>query len=702
MTGKSSIWSLGAAAAVLVGSFGMSALGQSGSISVAADANYGQYGGGEFVVTNFTGGLALAPMGSNGTGNVKVSGSTFQTFCIQADKDINANVSYTWTLSDKIDGITSLDPKAAYLYSNFWAGTLPNYNLAPGTTRVASARSLQLAMWSIMGQLGATENNPAYGSLSAEFAADGQANAWVTLATTANPANIGDVRVLVITDNTTGNFQDLLVKIAPSSGPSLTLDKIATYPANDPVHPAVGGVNVPITTPISPFQPVVYAYVLTNTGNVTLSGITVSDDAGTPGDPSDDFTLTPPAGTTLAPQASLTLYTAPTILPIKMCEPLPPSGVDTQVGVMYVSTVPPGDPINPHAGDLRIKYVQSYAANDNTYGTNTSPGWAANGHSHTFSNLTGSDGCEFLFRNNSGTELLDVNEDYISQVSPATAQFPSGWGTYGVLGGGEGKVIFGSGASVTGADTSLSRSFNFNPTYGTLYSTNSPAETSPGSGVTSVPGWDIINWYQIDIDKSLFGGVGLPTFGSVEIVKVHNSPPKEGSDNAFYPKPCGDTITNTATATATWFDGTSNQTITATPDSATVDIIGASSGGGGGGSTVTSTVQPISGKTLKVTLKNTATTTTTLQGIHLNWPGSDGNLLSAQVQAPKIYQPAAPGTPGPHVDITSFSGTLANRQIGAGKSVTLQFNFAATANTIKANYKLSLDFTGGTTVTVLP
>src|SRR5262249_55592356 len=49
---------------------------------------------------------------------------------------------------------------------------------------------------------------------------------------------------------------------------------------------------------------VVYDYKVTNTGNVTLSNLSVHDDNGTPGDTSDDFTLT--IGT-LAPGASTTV-----------------------------------------------------------------------------------------------------------------------------------------------------------------------------------------------------------------------------------------------------------------------------------------------------------------------------------------------------------------------------------------------------------
>ncbi|MBI4772123.1 MAG: hypothetical protein HY784_17325, partial [Chloroflexi bacterium] len=62
---------------------------------------------------------------------------------------------------------------------------------------------------------------------------------------------------------------------------------------------------------IQPGDSVVYHYLVTNTGNVPLTDVSVTDDAGTPGDPGDDFTVI--VGN-LAAGASTTVDSAPIVI----------------------------------------------------------------------------------------------------------------------------------------------------------------------------------------------------------------------------------------------------------------------------------------------------------------------------------------------------------------------------------------------------
>ena len=63
---------------------------------------------------------------------------------------------------------------------------------------------------------------------------------------------------------------------------------------------------------VTPPGPVTYTYVVTNTGPVSLSGIVVTDDNGTPGAPGDDFTVTCPKAT-LAAGESMTCTATVTV-----------------------------------------------------------------------------------------------------------------------------------------------------------------------------------------------------------------------------------------------------------------------------------------------------------------------------------------------------------------------------------------------------
>ena len=66
------------------------------------------------------------------------------------------------------------------------------------------------------------------------------------------------------------------------AAPGINLVKLTNGTDND----TPPGVLVPVGSTVT------FTYVVTNTGNVPLSGVTVRDDNGTPADPADDFDAT--------------------------------------------------------------------------------------------------------------------------------------------------------------------------------------------------------------------------------------------------------------------------------------------------------------------------------------------------------------------------------------------------------------------------
>lgn len=199
-----------------------------GTITIDYDpTSYSATNGGEFKVTEFSGG-GLPTQGSG----VQVSGGYYQSFCLEYSERIDAGVQYNWTVSDTAregggsvakgasqDSLgwgDALDARTAYLYTQFWNGTLSwttsagvlhDYDYTLGSGRVASATALQQAIWYIeneqsLSDIGGSDSEGYRMVVAAQSAID--SGAW---------AGLGNVRVLNLTTSSGGFAQDQLIMV---------------------------------------------------------------------------------------------------------------------------------------------------------------------------------------------------------------------------------------------------------------------------------------------------------------------------------------------------------------------------------------------------------------------------------------------------------------------------------------------------------
>jgi hypothetical protein len=179
---------------------GLMSTADAGTIRLYTDgSNYSALPGGEYSAQFVSGGFSLAPQGNNPVRD-------FQTFCVEYDEHFGG-ATYDFVLNDRTvyGGISSVDPldssrngtatedplsaETAWLYTQFWKGTLSNYDYNYGSGRVASAEALQEAIWWLEGEISGPQS-----SLSQ------QASDWIDDAITYNDGTIGKVRVLNLWD----------------------------------------------------------------------------------------------------------------------------------------------------------------------------------------------------------------------------------------------------------------------------------------------------------------------------------------------------------------------------------------------------------------------------------------------------------------------------------------------------------------------
>jgi hypothetical protein len=203
----------------------MAQVAEAGTLTLERDRDLyqGANGGGEFKVATYTGGTVPA-MGAG----VNVFGGVFQTFCLERDEHLDfKGATLDWVLNteavaggvggpspDPIDGYT------AWLFDNFWNGTLTGYDYTPGAGRTDSATALQLAIWYFEEELGAgldQQGNTVF-DITATFNGNQLAKDFrdAALAAVSDPTDIGRVRVLNLTrDDQHGLLhQDILVVTA--------------------------------------------------------------------------------------------------------------------------------------------------------------------------------------------------------------------------------------------------------------------------------------------------------------------------------------------------------------------------------------------------------------------------------------------------------------------------------------------------------
>ncbi|MGE3344581.1 MAG: SdrD B-like domain-containing protein, partial [Vicinamibacterales bacterium] len=302
------------------------------------------------------------------------------------------------------------------------------------------------------------------------------------------------------------------------SSPAITLVKKTNGTDNN----TAPGIEVPVGSTVT------WTYLVTNTGNVTLTNLALTDDKiGSVSCPVSS--LAPGASTTCTATGVAIAGQYTNIGTVTGKPPVGPnvtaSDPDNYFGklseVCYVGTSAPqvgGNQTwwtNPD-GTITIRTTLSRNFVDNTYGTGQI-GWP--GNNHTFSHLVKSDAIQVALYNGAGAKAMEVKLDYLTESS-ATA---SGYKALGIWGG-DGAMISGSASDVVSADSSLSRNFN---QFGYVLTSNSPATTAAYAPNSSYPNWIFDVYYDVTVKASAFGASG---FGYPRLTSMHASPSKTGNN----------------------------------------------------------------------------------------------------------------------------------------------------------------------------
>jgi len=162
---------------------------------------------------------------------------------------------------------------------------------------------------------------------------------------------------------------------------------------------------------------------------------------------------------------------------------------------------------------LRLTFDPNFV--DNTYGDG-SVGWNENRPHTNDKDLVKSDHAELLLVDGDGEVAMQFKMDYI-EIDPDA---PGGFSNQCVSGG-DGEVIEGDPAAITGCMTSLDR--NLNERGYDEYSVDSPATDENYTANPDAPEWDYRMVYEVWVDTDTFGDAG---FAGAFINYVHASPAK--------------------------------------------------------------------------------------------------------------------------------------------------------------------------------
>lgn len=455
---------------------------------------------------------------SPATGPVSVAGNPYNVWCSNPNGYI-LPTPQTYTAYNTYDpnflalsGVTyGADPATAWQEVNW----LINNKHGHSGTLNPSVMDTQFVIWDLLW--------PGY---QPTMFLSPDAQQLLSDAQTYGPGFVPQPGQLLAVDLYIGGIQD-------SDGPNSPQDIFIEYPL--PTVPHNPGLKITKSANVKTAKctdQVTYTYVVTNTGDVTLTNVTIVDDNATPNYPGDDITIA--SGVTLNPGDSKT-YTRTLYLP------LVEYGVDAYNNPFNHTLI---TQVLPN-GNIQVTLLEDLSLVDNSYGQGASPDWGSNGNS--LLNHLGQDSAEFQFVDGAGNTVLDFVADYAT----LSGQYPSGIGTGGYSNG-AGQFLYGNKYNVVSIDTTMTDNMNKNGNVGSWYHSSPPPNSS---------NWQFQCGYTVVIKGNCFGRYG---YGGCNIKKIQHNKCKTGQQYQCNPTPKCQNVTNTVTATATANVNGTNQTLTAT------------------------------------------------------------------------------------------------------------------------------------------